>query len=432
MDFDSSSKFISSLAKFLQSLCNGYVEFNSGVEVIGHIYLNVDTGKKIDYILNEKVCKTDENSVTFISNSFHAQPAERPKPTPKGFSEPSAKSEVAEPKIDEDEIIIMDEPESKNSGTLPPSRNLFHRKNINPYSKVGRSQKRPHSQNFSSFKHLPKQRKSDPPIGPNGAQHDVEISHTDNNTSNFITPQISGETSLTAATDSDISHLSKVFPQTFNDSSNNLNACEERDIKPQLDSDMNIVQVKQEITQSEHGGEEDQETYDESQDQSNVFPGMPYDQYYSEGNRRGQRADYGPGGLSHDYFQGNAGPSGEGGDTSAFHSMSQNDVIRNDANSKTNFRTSLKRRMNFECHVCGKRLPSRREFVGHMNGRHLGQKPFSCEMCGRQFAYMTSLPVHRKTCPARRLAQSSGLFPLSAGNTTSQNPFNTLDRTSQY
>ncbi|XP_055898605.1 uncharacterized protein LOC106079054 isoform X9 [Biomphalaria glabrata] len=318
MDFDSSSKFISSLAKFLQSLCNGYVEFNSGVEVIGHIYLNVDTGKKIDYILNEKVCKTDENSVTFISNSFHAQPAERPKPTPKGFSEPSAKSEVAEPKIDEDEIIIMDEPESKNSGTLPPSRNLFHRKNINPYSKVGRSQKRPHSQNFSSFKHLPKQRKSDPPIGPNGAQHDVEISHTDNNTSNFITPQISGETSLTAATDSDISHLSKVFPQTFNDSSNNLNACEERDIKPQLDSDMNIVQVKQEITQSEHGGEEDQETYDESQDQSNVFPGMPYDQYYSEGNRRGQRADYGPGGLSHDYFQGNAGPSGEGGDTSGF------------------------------------------------------------------------------------------------------------------
>ncbi|XP_055898614.1 uncharacterized protein LOC106079054 isoform X11 [Biomphalaria glabrata] len=319
MDFDSSSKFISSLAKFLQSLCNGYVEFNSGVEVIGHIYLNVDTGKKIDYILNEKVCKTDENSVTFISNSFHAQPAERPKPTPKGFSEPSAKSEVAEPKIDEDEIIIMDEPESKNSGTLPPSRNLFHRKNINPYSKVGRSQKRPHSQNFSSFKHLPKQRKSDPPIGPNGAQHDVEISHTDNNTSNFITPQISGETSLTAATDSDISHLSKVFPQTFNDSSNNLNACEERDIKPQLDSDMNIVQVKQEITQSEHGGEEDQETYDESQDQSNVFPGMPYDQYYSEGNRRGQRADYGPGGLSHDYFQGNAGPSGEGGDTSGQH-----------------------------------------------------------------------------------------------------------------
>ncbi|XP_055898682.1 zinc finger E-box-binding homeobox 1-like isoform X21 [Biomphalaria glabrata] len=377
MDFDSSSKFISSLAKFLQSLCNGYVEFNSGVEVIGHIYLNVDTGKKIDYILNEKVCKTDENSVTFISNSFHAQPAERPKPTPKGFSEPSAKSEVAEPKIDEDEIIIMDEPESKNSGTLPPSRNLFHRKNINPYSKVGRSQKRPHSQNFSSFKHLPKQRKSDPPIGPNGAQHDVEISHTDNNTSNFITPQISGETSLTAATDSDISHLSKVFPQTFNDSSNNLNACEERDIKPQLDSDMNIVQVKQEITQSEHGGEEDQETYDESQDQSNVFPGMPYDQYYSEGNRRGQRADYGPGGLSHDYFQGNAGPSGEGGDTS--------DVSLHLKSSRAT------------CNLCGKSYQAQLHLDEHMNSVHLKKFPYQCTKCGRCFPYKGSWVRHVKT-----------------------------------
>ncbi|XP_055898631.1 uncharacterized protein LOC106079054 isoform X14 [Biomphalaria glabrata] len=397
MDFDSSSKFISSLAKFLQSLCNGYVEFNSGVEVIGHIYLNVDTGKKIDYILNEKVCKTDENSVTFISNSFHAQPAERPKPTPKGFSEPSAKSEVAEPKIDEDEIIIMDEPESKNSGTLPPSRNLFHRKNINPYSKVGRSQKRPHSQNFSSFKHLPKQRKSDPPIGPNGAQHDVEISHTDNNTSNFITPQISGETSLTAATDSDISHLSKVFPQTFNDSSNNLNACEERDIKPQLDSDMNIVQVKQEITQSEHGGEEDQETYDESQDQSNVFPGMPYDQYYSEGNRRGQRADYGPGGLSHDYFQGNAGPSGEGGDTSA----TVNARVRNQGSSgfkripsSTRMKTSSGL---YICQYCNRTFKYKVHFDGHIN-THLNLKSYACPYCGTSFAYANNLSRHKRTC----------------------------------
>ncbi|XP_055898646.1 uncharacterized protein LOC106079054 isoform X16 [Biomphalaria glabrata] len=393
MDFDSSSKFISSLAKFLQSLCNGYVEFNSGVEVIGHIYLNVDTGKKIDYILNEKVCKTDENSVTFISNSFHAQPAERPKPTPKGFSEPSAKSEVAEPKIDEDEIIIMDEPESKNSGTLPPSRNLFHRKNINPYSKVGRSQKRPHSQNFSSFKHLPKQRKSDPPIGPNGAQHDVEISHTDNNTSNFITPQISGETSLTAATDSDISHLSKVFPQTFNDSSNNLNACEERDIKPQLDSDMNIVQVKQEITQSEHGGEEDQETYDESQDQSNVFPGMPYDQYYSEGNRRGQRADYGPGGLSHDYFQGNAGPSGEGGDTSAVRSHFSKNVRGKPTLTVQGMNTNT----NY-CIPCGKAFCGKKDYDGHMNTRHYGLRPHICLRCGKSFAYQQSLRRHSILC----------------------------------
>lgn len=79
MDVDSSSKFIASLTKFLQSLCNGYVDFENGVELVGHIYLSVDTGKKIDYILHEKVCKNDENSVTFISNSFHAQPFDKTK-----------------------------------------------------------------------------------------------------------------------------------------------------------------------------------------------------------------------------------------------------------------------------------------------------------------------------------------------------------------
>ena len=111
MDFDSSSKFIASLAKFLQSLCNGYVDFDKGVEVIGHIYLNVDsdTGKKIDYVLNEKVCKND-NSVTFISNSFHAQPAEKPKPVEKKMD-----------KSGEDSVILNDSgqgvPSSTNVGT---------------------------------------------------------------------------------------------------------------------------------------------------------------------------------------------------------------------------------------------------------------------------------------------------------------------------
>ena len=110
MDFDSSSKFIASLAKFLQSLCNGYVDFDKGVEVIGHIYLNVDsdTGKKIDYVLNEKVCKND-NSVTFISHSFHAQPAEKPKPPKKESDKPK-----------DDETVVMDDPVE----TIPSSTNV--------------------------------------------------------------------------------------------------------------------------------------------------------------------------------------------------------------------------------------------------------------------------------------------------------------------
>ncbi|KAH9510184.1 hypothetical protein Btru_043695 [Bulinus truncatus] len=405
MDFDSSSKFISSLAKFLQSLCNGYVEFNSGVEVIGHIYLNVDTGKKIDYILNEKVCKTDENSVTFISNSFHAQPAERPKPAQKGVSDSlTVTSVTSDTRADDEEIVIMEEPESKNVGTLP-SRERLHRKNISPYSKVGRPAKRPHSQSFSSInKHLPKQYKSDPPSGSNGAQHDVETSHTDNPSSMGST-QLSNETSLTAATDSDISHLSKVFPQTFNETSNNQSTHEERDIKPQLDSDMNIVQVKQEITHTEQGGEEDQEIYDESQDQS-VFPSMPYDQYYTDGNRRSQRAEYGSGGLPHEFFQGNAGPSGEGvGDTSAVHSHFSKigggklSLNLQGINSNTNY-----------CIPCGKAFCGKKDYDGHMNTRHYGLRPHKCLHCGKSFAYQQSLRRHSILC-----REPEGIVTFSKG-----------------
>lgn len=98
----------------MQSLCNGYVDFDKGVEVIGHIYINVDsdTGKKVDYVLNEKVCKND-NSITFISNSFHAQPAEKPKPPPK----------KAETEKQNEESIVMEDssqavPNSTNVGTM--------------------------------------------------------------------------------------------------------------------------------------------------------------------------------------------------------------------------------------------------------------------------------------------------------------------------
>ncbi|XP_070210786.1 uncharacterized protein [Littorina saxatilis] len=113
MDPESSTKFIGSLTKFLQSLCNGYVEFEDGVELIGHIYLSVDTGKrgrKIDYILNEKVCKSD-NSVTFISNSFHAQPDSKGK---------AASGKEGDSKKDDGETSDSDSVvKSTNVGTLP-------------------------------------------------------------------------------------------------------------------------------------------------------------------------------------------------------------------------------------------------------------------------------------------------------------------------
>ncbi|XP_076469215.1 uncharacterized protein LOC143299684 isoform X7 [Babylonia areolata] len=120
MDDDSSTKFMESLTKFLQSLCNGYVEFQRGVELVGHIYLNIDTGEKVDYILHEKVSKNDENSVTFVSNSFHALPKEKDKKPAASGSTPKAKVSSDD---DDDDIFIVDQSDSvlgsTNSGTIP-------------------------------------------------------------------------------------------------------------------------------------------------------------------------------------------------------------------------------------------------------------------------------------------------------------------------
>ena len=126
MDGDASTKFIGSLTKFLQSLCNGYVEFQRGVELVGHIYLSIDTGEKVDYILHEKVSKNDENSVTFVSNSFHAQPSgDQDKNKAKTNRDAASKSSIrgSNETPDDDDIMIVDQsrgvPGSTNSGSIP-------------------------------------------------------------------------------------------------------------------------------------------------------------------------------------------------------------------------------------------------------------------------------------------------------------------------
>ena len=73
MDYKTSTKFISSLAKIMQSLCNGYVEFIDNVQVTGHLYLSIDASKTIEYYVDETVTKSKDSDVVFKSNSFHAQ-----------------------------------------------------------------------------------------------------------------------------------------------------------------------------------------------------------------------------------------------------------------------------------------------------------------------------------------------------------------------
>ncbi|XP_005089555.1 uncharacterized protein LOC101845285 isoform X6 [Aplysia californica] len=405
MDFDSSSKFISSLAKFLQSLCNGYVEFDNGVEVIGHIYLNVDTGKKIDYILNEKVCKTDENSVTFISNSFHAQPAEKPKPAPKNLksTDQDKPSDPGGLPGDDDEIMILDDAEARNVAL-----ELREGPASSPHSKTVRppnASKRSYSQSFASQKHLAKHSRADPSStqSPNGAHHDSDSIHSErsNSSTNFISSQLPQE-SLTS--ESDPSQLPSVFPHTFGDSSNNQGSTG-KDIKQEPSNDMNLLHVKQEYDPS--GQEEEHEAYGDSQDQS-LYSGL-YDEQYYPGARRGQsqRVDFNQSGSvdQGELFPGAAGTSGDVGDASG--TMGGNEV----PGGRQMFRRGSKPGLTCPVQMCAslKAMRDVSQFKTHWLEKHEEIIPqYHCSMCSHCFKRKSNLFQHFRLKHREPVSQAVG------------------------
>ena len=102
MNGESANKFISALVKSLQTLCHGYVDFNDGIEIIGHLYLNIDSGSSFDYIVKEKVCKNAESGAIFVSKSFQAH---------------SPPGEVITRRDKEDEVVFDDSSMSPTTGT---------------------------------------------------------------------------------------------------------------------------------------------------------------------------------------------------------------------------------------------------------------------------------------------------------------------------
>uniref|UniRef100_A0A2C9K8A0 C2H2-type domain-containing protein n=1 Tax=Biomphalaria glabrata TaxID=6526 RepID=A0A2C9K8A0_BIOGL len=73
LDVTVANRFISSLSKSLQALCHGCMDFDTGIEIVGYINVSIDCGRKVDYVLNERVLKSNTNSMTFVSNSFLAK-----------------------------------------------------------------------------------------------------------------------------------------------------------------------------------------------------------------------------------------------------------------------------------------------------------------------------------------------------------------------
>jgi len=87
IDVAIANRFISSLSKSLQALCHGCMDFDSGIEIGGYIYVKIDSESKADYVVDEKVQKSTDNSMKFVSNSFLAL-KDKTKPTRDGSCSP--------------------------------------------------------------------------------------------------------------------------------------------------------------------------------------------------------------------------------------------------------------------------------------------------------------------------------------------------------
>ena len=70
MEDDLRKQFLSSLTSSLQHLCNGCTRYEKYVSVTGHLYVSIDSVQNMEYVISEKMCKTEDNVVNFTSNSF--------------------------------------------------------------------------------------------------------------------------------------------------------------------------------------------------------------------------------------------------------------------------------------------------------------------------------------------------------------------------
>ncbi|XP_059151177.1 myoneurin-like isoform X13 [Physella acuta] len=176
MDVAVANRFITSLSKSLQALCHGCMDFDSGIEIIGYINVNIDSGSKVDYVLNEKVLKSTTNSMTFVSNSFLAK-KEQNKHTRDGACSPVA--ELASPPPFQSRL------RGTFHGSLPRSSVPFHQS----YGIRG-SQKRTAAMD-RDWRISPKKHKGRPPFSSSLNEQSSTIQSSAD--ANFKTP-LSSET----------------------------------------------------------------------------------------------------------------------------------------------------------------------------------------------------------------------------------------------
>ena len=70
MDMNACDEFVSCMNKFIQTLSSGNLQFDRYFQLKGQLYLSLDDGQSVEFVVDEKVCKTNvNNSIIIFTNT---------------------------------------------------------------------------------------------------------------------------------------------------------------------------------------------------------------------------------------------------------------------------------------------------------------------------------------------------------------------------
>ncbi|KAL8586374.1 hypothetical protein ACOMHN_022989 [Nucella lapillus] len=435
MEDDLAARFISSLTKSLQAVIHGCLDFDKDIELGGYVYLKVDNAERIDYVLSEKMLKSDLNSMTFHSSSFHALPQSSPagSKAPRDKTVSASGSESAGKSASSGRVHSASNSESSMySATLSAgSANMSHQ-NLPPS----------HTQNSDSFMH-PKNAPSDEFQISSGSMKLQRSSSNKNATATSTEAFRSKNRSLTdfqTAFRNPSASLSSPLHQSSSahnwspshNGSNSRSSAPSHTVQQQQQqqqqqqikssilpdpSDMEVVHVKTEeeddvfnIPLQCHQGGSESDGFAPQEKSSWLAMRMRQPFYFpyprlARSQSFDQRMNMARSNPRFPFF------SGEGNsETTSLTCKVCGKCYRSRQGLLFHERAKHQNVFNVYCPVCGKGFQQTTHMYGHM-ATHTNIKNFQCQACGAKYAHKTSLQQHLRSgsCRASQVSNPGGL-----------------------
>ncbi|XP_050419201.1 B-cell lymphoma 6 protein homolog isoform X3 [Patella vulgata] len=402
MDDEVAQKFINSVVKNLQVLCHSNVDFNKNVEVIGHLYLNVDSCTKLNYIVNEKVCRNESSSTVFVSNSFHAEVGVKKKEKEQSMKNTNEMSPRLQRSQSRDDFPRRQSTDVNNTkrdhqGHYPPEPKIprlsdpgghsesrqssTYRSPFSPNSRSRHSQETSNSVQKSPIEIDLTKVKKEFISGSSSGGCDMDGGGGNNDPSSRT-----GSTSFTTETDS--IDFSTAFPISLH-SNHTL-----------VTSALNIPDITANNNTTSSASSIDQKPFIHD---SNIEP--QFSPMIPGGSPRLRPPWMG----EHSGSQSTASPNfpepgevAEREEDSLYYSTGTTlhcDICVKDFKSFGGYKDHMNSHLGifkYQCSICNKGCSSKNQYDGHMNN-HTNIKPYACT-CGKTYGFRSHLTAHKTKC----------------------------------